>query len=295
MNLNILNNFEQALIEGEKSPRTVAGYVGDMQLFARWFHETNGEELAPANLTSTDVKQYRSWLQITQKAAPKTINHRLAALRSYGAIAVSQRLIEHNPAEGIHGVKEQELAPKWLDKKEQAKLVREVERRCQAARSSPARLKAIRDRAIVVLLLNTGLRVGELVDLEMSDIVMSERKGELTVRLGKGGKSRRIPLNANARKALQDWYALRPGGSAQVFPMRRRMVQHMLGELGEAAKVEGMTAHRLRHSFAKNLVDMGVSLEKVAMLLGHSNLETTRIYTVPGMADLQEAVGLLED
>src|SRR5574341_2626654 len=82
MNLNILNNFEQALIEGEKSPRTVAGYVGDMQLFARWFHETNGEELAPANLTSTDVKQYRSWLQITQKAAPKTINHRLADRKS---------------------------------------------------------------------------------------------------------------------------------------------------------------------------------------------------------------------
>lgn len=301
MDTMTLDSFKSALLEQGRSSRTIAGYLGDLRLFSRWFSQSNGEELSPCRLTPMDVKQYKAYLQSVQKAKPATINRRLAALRIYGAIAVSQRLAEYNPAEGIRGVEEQLLAPKWLGKREQAALVREVERRCQQARTNPARLKAVRDRAIVILMLNTGLRIGELVDLETGDIVITDRKGELTVRDGKGSKARRIPLNSNSRKVLLEWYALRPNGCSQVFTggagegLRRRMVQHMLGELGAAAKLEGVTAHVLRHTFAKNLVDLGISLEKVAALLGHSNLNTTRIYTTPGIQDLERAVSALDD
>jgi len=302
MDAMALNTFRSALEEQGKAARTVNGYIGDLQLFARWFQQSNGEELAPDHLTPTDVKQYRAYLQTTQRARPATINRRLATLRLFGAVLVSKGMAEYNSAEGIRGLEEQPLSPKWLDKKQQAALIREAERRYQAANTGPARYKAIRNLAIVTLLLNTGLRIGELTALEIGDILISERKGELGVRNGKGGKARRIPLNYNARKALQYWFKVRLGnGSNRVFTgydgngLNRRGIQHMLAELGMAAKVEGVSPHTLRHTFAKNLVNMGVGLEQVAPMLGHRNLNTTRIYTTPGIQDLEKAVELLDD
>jgi integrase/recombinase XerC len=296
-----LTEFGRYLAEGDRSRRTVAGYVDDIKHFSRWFEQRNGEALQPANLTPTDVKQYRAYLQNAARAKPATINRRLAALRAYGAAAVELGRAKYNPVNGIRGAKEQKLAPKWLSKGDKAKLEREAERRCQNARTEPARRQAIRDKAILALLLNTGLRIGELSELQMGDITMSERKGELRVR-GKGDKERIIPLNANVRKALQEWYAVRlETRSLLVFigqkreGLKRRAIQAMLEELGTAAKVEGVSPHVLRHTFAKDLVDMGVSLEKVAMLLGHANLNTTKIYITPGMGDLEAAVKTLEN
>lgn len=317
-------DFEQCLIEQGKSAQTVAGYAADLKVFSQWFYQVNGEELTPDRLTPTDLKQYRAYLQNTQKAKPATINRRLAALRIYGKAAVSQQFAEYNPAAGIRGVKEQALAPKWLGKLEQAALIREVERRCQQANSLPAKFKAIRDRAIVVLLLNTGLRVAELCNLELGDIRISKRKGEIEVRNGKGEKSRHIPLNANARIALEEWFSERLsvseiGASDTILtwlqgpetppstiyrpgvfltnrgkPLSVRMVQAMISDMEQSAKLEELTPHVLRHTFAKNLVDMGVSLEKVSMLLGHRNLNTTKIYITPGLQDLERAVELLD-
>lgn len=301
MNAFSLQAFGNHLVDQDKSERTITGYVDDLRHFSRWYEQSNGEELRPDRLTPTDVKQYRAFLQ-TAQARPATVNRRLAALRAYGKAAKDLGLAENNPANGIRGVKEQKMAPKWLDKQEQARLTREVERRCQNAKTEPARRQAARDKAIVVLLLNTGLRIGELSALEIGDINLAERKGELRVRNGKGGKDRRIPLNRDARKALQEWSAARPETATRlVFTgqrsegLKRRAIQTRLEELGEAAKVEGVSPHVFRHTFAKNLVDVGVSLEKVAMLLGHTNLNTTKIYITPGMVDLEKAVAMLED
>ena len=145
-----------------------------------------------------------------------------------------------------------------------------------------------------------GLRVSELVWLEVEDIALSERKGELRVRAGKGTKERVIPLNEACRKAIRAWYAVRPADdSSRVFTTQRgpattRAIQSILENIGKDARVENMTPHVARHTFAKNLVNAGVSLEKVAMLLGHSSLDTTLVYTTPGMRDLEKAVGTLD-
>jgi site-specific recombinase XerD len=126
-------------------------------------------------------------------------------------------------------------------------------------------------------LLNTGLRVSELVTLEIEDITFSERKGKLRVRAGKGTKERILPLNDFCRKAIKEWYSVRPTDKAnRVFTSQRgpattRAVQSILEDIGEAAHVENLTPHVARHTFAKNLVNAGVSLEKVAMLLGGHN------------------------
>jgi len=109
------------------------------------------------------------------------------------------------------------------------------------------------------------------------------------------GRRREIPLNDEARKSLNAWHAIRGDEGALLFSGKRGEgfsvsgVHRRLAELGRIAKVE-VHAHTLRHTFSKNLIDSGVSLEKVASLLGHSSLNTTRIYTTPGERDLEVAV-----
>ena len=117
-----------------------------------------------------------------------------------------------NPVQGVKAVKETALAPKWLDKKQRAALLRAVDKEVEDAVRRYPRLRLIylRDAAIVKLILYTGLRVGEIVQLRMSDITLDERKGSVIVREGKGTKRREIPLNAKARKALSEYLIMRP-------------------------------------------------------------------------------------
>jgi len=139
------------------------------------------------------------------------------------------------------------------------------------------------------------------IDLALSDITITDRKGELLVRAGKGTRQRVIPLNNTARKAIKAWFDIRSETTLQkVFTTQRgtitsRAVQALLADIGKCARVQKITPHMARHSFAKNLVNSGVTLEKVAMLLGHTSLDTTMVYTTPGMSDLDQAVRVLDD
>ena len=120
------------------------------------------------------------------------------------------------------------------------------------------------------------------------------------VRKGKGSKQRSVPLNTDARKAIQDWLSVRRQvdndyvwvavESEEEGALSARSMQRAIYRLGQQAGLENLTPHMLRHSFAKNLVDSGVGLEKVAALLGHSNLNTTRVYIAPNQQDLERAV-----
>ena len=290
----------QRYLEGQgRAKNTVQGYLVDMGQFAGWFAATNGEALTPEGLTPIDVRLYRQFMQ-AEKARPATVNRRLAALRAFGSMLEGAGLAPANPAREVKGLKEQAGAPRWLDKRDQARLVRELERTVNAAHTDPARRQAARDRAVCLLMLNAGLRVGEVCALEAGDLDMGPRKGRLLVRGGKGGKDRRLPLNATARAALEAWLKARgEGGGEAVFLGQRgealtaRAVERRLEEIGRRAGIDA-TPHTLRHSFAKNLVDAGVTLEKVAMLLGHERLDTTRRYITPGEEDLARAVELLD-
>lgn len=293
--------FREYLMQLGRSERTIAGYLIDIHTFACWFEQTNGYPLAPDNLTPTDVREYRQFLLNIRKVKASTINRHLAALRAYGLWAKSCGHVPYNPVDGIKSIAQQKHAPKWLDRRDQAAILREAERRVQSAKTEPAKRQAIRDQCILVTLLNTGLRVSELIDLELSDIMMTDRKGELLVRAGKGTRQRVIPLNNTARKALKTWFDVRLESALQkVFTTQRgaitpRTVQTLLADIGERARIQKMTPHMARHTFAKNLVNSGVTLEKVAMLLGHTNLDTTMVYTTPGMSDLDQAVRALDE
>jgi site-specific recombinase XerD len=195
-------------------------------------------------------------------------------------------MIQSSPANGIKRLDQVKAPPKALSRKEQYALLRAVLKEGRP-----------RDYAIVQLLLQAGLRVGELCALRLADVEISERKGRAMIRQGKGQKWREVSLNADARKALSEYLATRPRVSHDYIfvgqrgePLQPRGVQLMLSRHVSSAGLEGISPHSLRHTFGKSLVDAGVSLDRVAALMGHSKLDTTALYTRPTQADLDEAV-----
>lgn len=293
-------DFEKYMNDLDLSALTVRGYLADLQHFSRWFEQTNDEVLTVTRITPTDVKEYKHFLMNTEQRKANTVNRRLAAIASLAKWARKTGQIQSDPTENIKGVANVAGGPKWLDKHEQYALTRAIENDLQLSKLRyPKRwVTRRRDASLVLFLLNTGLRLNEAVQLRVKDVQISERKGSVLVRNGKGGKQRNIPLNTEARKALQEWIAVRPKSEflwtivegANEEALSGRTVQRILHRYGRDAKIEELTPHVCRHTFAKNLVDHEIGLEKVAALLGHSSLNTTRIYITPSERDLELAV-----
>lgn len=299
-----LDEFQAYLLTEDRSLVTITGYLGDVRLFAKWHEEHLGEALTPDALTNEAVRGYKQHL-LDQAAKPKTINRRLAALATYAHFLDQIGYVTNarNPVQGVKAVKETVLAPKWLEKKQRSALLRAVDKEVEIAmrRYPRLRLMYLRDAAIVKLILFTGLRVGEIIHLRLSDVVLDDRKGSVVVREGKGTKRREIPLNAKARKALLDYLHMRPDVESNMLFLGQRnegvqnkTIQRAVQRYTKKAGLRNATPHILRHSFAKALIDAGVSLEKVATLLGHSNLNTTRIYTTPSLEELNDALEKLD-
>lgn len=166
------------------TPKTLVNYRSDLLHVARWFEGSRGELFSAAAITPTDLRDYRSHLITVEGKKPATVNRRLAALRKFFGWAKGAGLVVDRPTDAVRGVEESPRAPKSLDRREADRLIREAEREGQK-----------RDIAILQTLRHTGLRVGELAALTLRDISISERKGSVTVRSGKGSKYRVVPLN----------------------------------------------------------------------------------------------------
>jgi site-specific recombinase XerD len=279
-----LGAFLAALAEDHVSARTARLYVGHLARFAAWLGARYRAGVLEA--TSHDVREYRAQLVTRQRSA--SVNGALAALRRFYRWAAAAGRVRADPTRKVRPLPAQPLAPKGFTPVERQRLRREAER------AGPM------TDAIVTTLLNTGLRVDELVRLTWEDVTMQARSGTAHVR-GKGQKVRTVPLNATVREALG---ALRPGapvgtpGSGPIFrgkrgPYTDRGVRALLTTLGRRADVTGVHPHRFRHDAARRLVE-AVDLPTVAALLGHSRLDTVRIYSQPDHAALERAATLLE-
>ena len=295
-----LSDYVNYIAKCDLAQKTVTAYKTDLVMFARWFLDTNGKMYAPQDITTVDLREYRHYMLNIRQLSANTINRRLASISSYLTWANEAGMIEFNPADRIKGVRTQELAPKWLTKKEEGALLRQAEQKRQAANSDSARLRATRNWSLVVLILTTGLRSAEVCSLTLSQVEIKPRSGSLQI-VGKGAKQRTVPLNKRARTALETWLDVRPEcGHDTVFvgqtkhPLATASLRRIITDLSYHAKIEDVSPHTLRHTFGKRLVDSGVSLEKVAALMGHANLNTTKIYTTPSQRDLEKAVKVLE-
>jgi integrase/recombinase XerC len=303
---NIIAEFEQALNQQDISPLTRRGYLQDLRQFGNWFEQNSGEPFAPEAVTPTDIREYRQYLQVTLRRKANSINRKLAAISAFFRWAMKAGLISSDPTKDVKSVRQTTVAPRWLTKQEQYALQRAIEKDLQLSKLRyPKRwVTRRRDASLTLFLLNTGLRLSEARNLAIEDIQISERKGSLLVRNGKGNKQRRVPLNSQARKAVQEWLEVRPETASEylwvavegeVDGLSGRAIQRILARYGQETGLEGFTPHVARHTFAKNLVDSGVGLEKVASLLGHANLNTTRVYITPSEHDLELAVEKLGD
>lgn len=273
-NERLLELFGQHLLRSDR-PNSLRSYLGDVRRFSMWL-KTNLLSVSPL-----DITEYRRFMQ-EKGLKPSTVNRALVSLRLFYDFLVRQGITRDNPAEDVRSVAVVQLAPKWLTRAEQAAFMRAVRE-----------VGNPRDEAIVALMLHAGLRVSEVVSLDRSDIRIGERSGCVTVRQGKGNKRREVPLNKTARKTISRWLEENPEGP--LFPNRYgkpitvRAVRQMVAEYANRAKLEA-SPHTLRHTFCKNLIDAGVSIDQVAVMAGHSTLEVTRRYTVPSMQDLQATV-----
>src|SRR6266542_4702759 len=286
----LVERFLQDLERQEASPKTRASYRLDLLQFAAWFARTVGEDFSPEAVTQTDVREYRGYLLNVEKRQPATVNLRLAALRRFFQWAKAIGLAKELPTDNVKGVASSPRAPHWLEKRDVDRLIRTAERHGNK-----------RDLAIVLTLRHTGIRVSELSSLRLGDVDISERKGTLTVRSGKGGKFRALPLNVDARRAIASYLQVRPTVSDDhLFIGQRgqgvssRAVEMLVTKYGRLAGLEEVTPHTLRHSFGKHTLDAGADLVSVSALLGHQRLETTAIYTTPSQRDLEKVVEKLE-
>lgn len=286
----LIGRFLEELERQETWAKTRAAYCLDLQHFASWFAQTLGEAFSPEAVTPTDVREYRGYLLQVEKRQPSTVNRRLAALRRFFQWAKAIGLAKELPTDNVKGVASALRAPHWLEKRDVDRLIRTVERHGNT-----------RDLAIVLTLRHTGIRVSELCSLAMGDVETSERKGTLTVRSGKGGRFRVLPLNVDARRAIASYLEVRPTAPDDyLFIGQRgqgvssRAVELLVAKYARLAGLEDVTPHTLRHSFGKHALDAGADLVSVAALLGHQRLETTAIYTTPSQRDLEKVVEKLE-
>jgi len=292
MSTPIFEAFEESLRNRPEgiSPYTVRGYVTDLKRFAAWFEKTNGEHMRLRDVTPVDVRDHKAHLQTIKRFKPATINRRLAALRTYFSWAIDEGLITENPVR-VRNVEEPQTAPRSISEREYHRLLRAFQKDGSK-----------RDIAIVQLLRHSGLRVGELCNLELEDVEMSERKGKVIVRSGKGRRYREVPLNLDARRALQEYLS---DGRLEVedphiFIGQRKngltevAIQDIVRKYAELAKLEGVTPHVLRHTFARSLLDKGVDLVTVQQLMGHKRVDSTARYTKPSERDMEVAVARLE-
>lgn len=295
--LDWMDTFDAYLLSEGLGAATVAAYLADVRVFCRFYEASNAQAFEPGLLTSLDLREFRGWSLSIQQVRPSTWNRRMASLQVFSEWCQKAGFVNYNPFQGLTRVDEVELAPRWLDKSEYSRFMRQVEREVQSARTAHGRRMALRDQAMVGLMVYAGLREFEVCALQVLDVVIKERSGCVTVRLGKGEKFRSVPLGKEARRCVTMWLEARGSEDAagRLFvgkgetPISPRGVQKVVRRLGEACGVD-VTPHQLRHTFAKRMLDAGAPLTVIQKLLGHKKIDTTARYVQPGQSDLQAAV-----
>jgi integrase/recombinase XerD len=277
MNTKIIDQFIDHLwLEDGLSKNTLNSYRFDLTLFADWLSKDGNIDLI--HVSQSEIQQYLAYKFPTSQA--RSISRLLATLRRLYRFLLREKKIDQDPTLKIQSPKTPKTLPKSLNEAEVESLL------------SAPNLKSpmgIRDKAMLELLYACGLRVTELVSILLTEVIISDGVVRVT---GKGNKTRLVPMGEEAVEFVQQYIAdarhniLRKKTSKYLFvtargsAMTRQAFWYLIKKYALVANIDiPLSPHVLRHAFATHLINHGADLRVVQMLLGHSDISTTQIYT----------------
>lgn len=259
------------------SGHTIIAYKNDISQFTTYLiseHQLPG-------ITSVSHFHVRAWIvsMLQEGVSPRSVNRKLSCLKTYFRLLLKRELLMTNPMQKVIAPKAGKRLPQYV-----------LEEKMGLLDILPfgSDFKGLRDRLIVEMLYQTGIRRGELLAIGLADIDHSSRQLRIT---GKGNKVRLVPFGKSLGEFLGDYLTVReekfPRSSNKTLfltekgaPLYAKMVYNIVHKyLSLITTAEGRSPHTLRHSFATHLSDHGADLNAIKSLLGHSNLAATQIYT----------------
>jgi integrase/recombinase XerC len=265
---------------------TATQYRRALDAFASWYRGSYGDPPEPQLLTDEEIREWRAYLTSVKKYAASTVNLKLSALK--GVLRHVGRHVE------VNGVRKVQQPVDPLSARGLGRLLRAVKNH----RWGPEWMYR-RNVALVGLMARAGLRIGEVLGLDVEDVKLNGRSGWVVVRQGKGLKERRVPLSSRAREVLEAYLEARPkeATTSALFitknwnRLTKRPVQRMVKSAARRAGIEqDVTPHALRHTFATRFLEKGGDLATLRDILGHTNLSTTSRYLHSTARKMQEMV-----
>ncbi len=264
-------------VEKGLSKNTLESYRRDLNKFIAFLNKR--EVVNPEKVDREDINFFLAELK-ANKSATSTISRTIASIRSFFNFLMEEGFIESNPALNLESPKIEKKLPRVLTTSEIDRLL---------GQPRPGDHKGLRDKAMLELLYASGIRVSELIDLNLSDF--DPRVGYLRCR-GKGQKERIVPIGSVAINSVNEYMSkarsrlCKNNGETALFVnqhgnrMTRQGFWKILKKYAFKSNIDGeITPHTIRHSFATHLLENGADLRSVQEMLGHSDIATTQVYT----------------
>lgn len=284
-----IEQFETYLrAERHYSEQTLSVYVPALEEFAAFIGRGNQR----IDWALVDKEDVREWIatQMDAHLAPATVNKRLSALRSFYKFLMIQQAVNADPTRTLKGPKKEKKLPSFVREKDMDRLLDGI--------AFADNFEGIRDRLVMLLFYSTGIRLSELVGLNVGSVDFHTSTVKV---LGKRNKERIVPFGAELREALEQYLSLRAnqpmakGNDALFFGIRvpripKETVNHIVRRcLSQVTTLKKRSPHVLRHSFATAMLNNGAEIEVVKQLLGHESIATTEIYTHTTFEELKKA------
>ena len=260
-------------IEKKLSKNTKEAYLNDLEEFCTYIKNPNIK-----SINTDDIRDYINHLA-EEKQKDKTIARKIVSIKTFFEYLIKNNIIDNNPSEKISSPKLKKSIPKVLNINEINKLLE----------YKPTNNKEYRNKAMMELMYASGLRVSELVDLELNNIDFNNNYVRI---FGKGKKERIVPINDIACKYLNEYINVYRASLLRGYITHKVFIssygkgitrQAFFKILKQIAKKQGIekdfSPHTLRHSFATHLIEYGADLRSLSEMLGHENIKTTQIYT----------------